>query len=87
MLYSGSSVAYGRGKSVVVAPGMDIEIGKIAASLQDALSDETPLQRKMAELSKTLTKLVIGICVFVFILGIVRKASPARSSSIRSSQP
>ena len=73
MLYSGSTVAYGRGKAVVVATGMDTEIGKIAASLQDALSDETPLQRKMAELSKTLTKLVIGICVFVFIIGIVRK--------------
>ena len=73
MLYSGSTVAYGRGKAVVVATGMDTEIGKIAESLQDALSDETPLQRKMAELSKTLTKLVIGICVFVFLIGVLRK--------------
>ena len=72
MLYSGSTVAYGRGKAVVVATGMETELGKIAASLQQAEKDQTPLQRKMAELSKTLTKLVLAICVIVFIVSLVK---------------
>lgn len=75
MLYSGSTIAYGRGKAIVTAIGMETEIGKIAKSLQQAQKDQTPLQRKMAELSKTLTKLVIGICVLVFVVGILRKGA------------
>ena len=72
MLYSGSTIAYGRGKAVVTAIGMETEIGKIAKSLAQAEKDETPLQRKMKELSRTLTKLVVGICILVFIVGIAR---------------
>lgn len=73
MLYSGSTVAYGRGKAVVVETGMKTEIGKIAEALNQAVDEQTPLQRKMAELSKVLTKIVIAISVFVFIFGIVRQ--------------
>lgn len=72
MLYSGSTVVYGRGKAVVTGAGMNTEMGKIADALQDAEEGQTPLQRKMAELSKTLTKLVIGISVFVFLFGILK---------------
>ena len=72
MIYSGSTIAYGRGKAVVTAIGMETEIGKIAKSLTQAEREETPLQKKMKELSKTLTKLVIGICILVFIIGVVR---------------
>lgn len=72
MLYSGSTVAYGRGKAVVVATGMDTEMGKIAEALQTEDEEKTPLQKKMAEISKILTKLVIGISVFVFIFGIIK---------------
>ncbi len=73
MLYSGSTIVYGRGKAVVVATGMDTEMGKIAAALSQAEDEQTPLQKKMGELSKVLTKLVIGICVFVFAFGVVRE--------------
>ncbi len=73
MLYSGSTVAYGRGKAVVVETGMKTEIGKIADALNQALDEQTPLQRKMAELSKVLTKIVLAISIFVFIFGIVRQ--------------
>lgn len=73
MLYSGSTVAYGRGKAVVVETGMKTEIGKIADALNQAIDEQTPLQKKMAELSKVLTKIVIAISVFVFIFGIVRQ--------------
>ena len=72
MLYSGSTVVYGRGKAVVVSTGMDTEMGKIAQALQTSEEEKTPLQKKMAEISKVLTKLVIGISVFVFIFGIIK---------------
>ena len=71
MLYNGSTVVYGRGKAVVTGVGMDTEMGKIADALSQAEKEETPLQKKMAELSKFLTKLVIGICVLVFAVGLV----------------
>ena len=73
MLYSGSTIVYGRGKAVVTAIGMDTEMGKIADALSQAEKEQTPLQIKMAELSKFLTKLVIGICVIVFAVGIVEE--------------
>lgn len=73
MLYSGSTISYGRGKAIVVAIGMNTEMGKIAAALSQSEDEQTPLQKKMAELSKVLTKLVIGICVFVFLFGIGRE--------------
>lgn len=72
MLYSGSTVVYGRGKAVVTAIGMDTEMGKIADALSQAEKEQTPLQKKMSELSKFLTKLVLGICVLVFVVGIGR---------------
>ena len=71
MMYSGSTVVYGRGKAVVTAIGMDTEMGKIADALSQAEKEQTPLQIKMAELSKFLTKLVIGICVVVFAVGLI----------------
>lgn len=72
MLYSGSSIAYGRGKAIVVATGMNTEMGKIAEALQEAEDEKTPLQKKMSEISKMLTKLVVGISLFVFIFGIIK---------------
>lgn len=63
MAYMGSTVVYGRGKAVVVATGMDTEMGKIADAIAQAEEGQTPLQIKLAQLSKILTKLVLGICV------------------------
>ena len=71
MLYSGSTVVYGRGKAVVTGVGMETEMGKIADALNTAEKEETPLQKKMGELSHFLTKLVIGISVLVFVVGVV----------------
>lgn len=72
MLYSGSTLVYGRGKAVVVATAMDTEMGKIAQALQVTDEEKTPLQKKMSEISRVLTKLVVGISVFVFIFGIIK---------------
>lgn len=66
MVYMGSTVVYGRAVAVVVACGMDTEMGKIADVLAQAKAEQTPLQRKMAKLSKLLSFVVIGICLFIF---------------------
>lgn len=67
MGYMGSTVVYGRGKAVVVATGMDTEMGKIATSLEMAKEESTPLQKKLGQLSKVLSYAVIGICAFIFL--------------------
>lgn len=72
MCYMGSSVAYGRGKAVVVGTGMDTEMGKIADALTQAKDEETPLQIKLNQLSKILSFIVLGICVFIFAFDIIR---------------
>ena len=66
MVFMGSTVVYGRGKAVVTATGMDTEMGKIADALAKAEEGKTPLQIKLAGLSKILTYLVIVICVVIF---------------------
>lgn len=73
MMYMGSTVVYGRGKAVVTGTGMDTEMGKIADSLAQAEDGQTPLQLKLAQLSKILSYIVIGICIFMFGFGIARE--------------
>ena len=75
MMYMGSTVVYGRGKAVITATGMDTEMGKIADALTQAEEGQTPLQLKLAQLSKILTWLVLGICVVVFVVQIIRAGS------------
>ncbi len=72
MVFMGSTVVYGRGKAVVTGTGMNTEMGKIADALANAEEGKTPLQIKLAGLSKILTYLVIGICVMVFGINIIR---------------
>ncbi len=67
MVYMGSSVVYGRGKVVITATGMNTEMGKIADVLSNTKESQTPLQLKLNQLSKILSFLVIGICIFIFI--------------------
>ena len=66
MLYMGSTVVYGRGLAVVVSTGMETEMGKIADALAVAEEGETPLQKKLSQLSKVLTVLVLVICAVIF---------------------
>jgi Ca2+-transporting ATPase len=72
MAYMGSTVVYGRGRAVVIATGMDTEMGKIADAITKTEEGETPLQIKLNQLSKILTILVIGICVFIFAFSLLR---------------
>ena len=82
MLYMGSTVVYGRGTAVVTATGMDTEMGKIAGALQQAEDGETPLQRKLNQLSKILTWLVLGICIIVFGVQLIRAGNFSFSDTI-----
>lgn len=68
MCYMGSTVVYGRGRAVVVATGMSTEMGKIADALTQAEDEETPLQKRLDELSKILSIVCIIICALVFVV-------------------
>ena len=72
MLYMGSSVAYGRAEAVVVATGMDTEMGKIAGAIANADDDETPLQKSLTQLSKILSVAVLLICVIILIISVIQ---------------
>lgn len=71
MVYSGCSVAYGRGKYVVTGTGMQTEMGRIAGMLNDENDGPTPLQVKLASLSKVLGIMALVICAIIFVLGFV----------------
>ena len=73
MAYMGSTLVYGRGKAVVVATGMETEMGKIATAISQAEEGKTPLELKLEQLSHVLTKLVIGVCLVIFAYNIVTK--------------
>ena len=73
MCYMGSTVVYGRGKAVITETGMNTEMGKIADALAQAEEEETPLQKRLDQLGKILSYLVLGICVFIFAFNLLMK--------------
>lgn len=75
MCYMGSTVVYGRGRAVITATGMQTEMGKIAGALSQNEEEQTPLQRRLTELGRTLSKLVLGICVFIFVFDLFLEGS------------
>lgn len=78
MVYMGSTVVYGRGKAVITAIGMDTEMGKIADALTRVEDNQTPLQMKLGQLSKALSFIVIGICVFIFAFSLFKSGDLSR---------
>ena len=75
MLYMGTTVVYGRAVAVVVATGMQTEMGKIADVLAQASDEVTPLQKKLNALSKILSFLVLGIALFIFVFNLISKGA------------
>lgn len=69
--YSSTIVTYGHGTGIVTDTGTKTEIGKIATTISSFEDEQTPLQKKLAVLSKQLGLLVLGVAVFVFILGLI----------------
>ena len=74
MVFMSTPIVYGHGEGIVVSTGMNTEIGKIASMLQDNVDDTTPLQKKLASLSKLLGFLTIGLVVIFFIIAVVQSA-------------
>ncbi len=72
MLYMGTAVTYGRGTAVVVHTGMDTELGHIANLLQTVTIEQTPLQKRMDQLGKSLAWVALAIVGVVFGLGLLR---------------
>jgi Ca2+-transporting ATPase len=74
--FMGTLVSFGRGKGVVVSTGMHTQIGLIAEMLQSVEEEETPLQRKLKQLGKTLGWGALAICALVFLVGWLRGYNP-----------
>lgn len=72
MAYSGGTVTYGRGIGVVVATGMNTEVGKIATMLSEETANASPLQKQLATTAKMLSVLVLGIAAVIFAVTVIR---------------
>ena len=73
MLFSSSLITYGRGKAIVVETGMNTEVGKIAEMLNETEKQETPLQRRLNSLGKTLGIAALAICAVIFVIGLLQE--------------
>ncbi len=76
MVFKGTTVSFGRRRGLVVSTGMQTEIGKIAAMLQEEDEARTPLQKRLAAFGKKLAIVVIVLCAFIFGVGVVRGEQP-----------
>ncbi len=71
MAYAGTVVTRGRGRGIVVATGMDTELGRIAGLAEEAKAPKTPLERTMRELARKLTFVAVGVSLLVPVIGVM----------------
>lgn len=76
MVFAGTVVTSGRGKAVVTATGMATEIGKIAGMIGETPTEETPLQKRLAQLGRGLVLICLAVCAAVATMGILRGEPP-----------
>lgn len=73
MAYMSTVVTYGRGEGIVVATGMDTEIGRIADMIESGKGEITPLQKRLADLGKVLSMAAVAVCCFLFAVAVMQK--------------
>jgi Ca2+-transporting ATPase len=72
-VFSGTTIAYGRGKALVTSTGMRTEFGKIARMVQTTEEEKTPLEKRMANVGKWLGLFSVGVCLAVSTLGVIKQ--------------
>jgi Ca2+-transporting ATPase len=72
LLFKSSTVSRGRGRGLVIATGMDTEIGQIARLLETEQRVKTPLQQRMSRFGRYLALVVLAICSLIFVTGLLR---------------
>ena len=75
MVFSGTIAKEGTAKAIVTATGMQTEIGKIAHLVQETVEAETPLQKNIKKLGKTLAAVILSLALIIFIVGILTNVS------------
>ncbi len=75
MVFSGCSVAHGTAKAVVTATGLDTEIGKTAAIVQQTGEDKLPLENKLDVIGKIANIVILIVCLAVFIISLIKNFS------------
>lgn len=81
MVFSGTSVAHGSAKAVVVATGLNTEIGRTSAILQQTGETSLPLEKELDGIGKIVNIAILAVCIAVFILGMVRSFSSGNFAS------
>jgi P-type Ca2+ transporter type 2C len=76
MAFKGTTATHGRARGLVVATGMQTEIGRVAGLLESKLDQTTPLQRRLAQFGKRVALAVLGICAVIFVTGVLRGEAP-----------
>ena len=76
MAFMASIVVNGHGKAIVTDIGMATKVGKIAGMIIEDETPETPIQKKLAQVGKILGMVCLGICVLIFLIGMIKKINP-----------
>lgn len=83
MIFSGSTVAYGKARAVVVCTGAKTEIGRIRQSIQDADDTVSPMKKKLDEFGEFLSRVILVICIAVWLINVHHFTDPAHGGLIR----
>ena len=76
LAFMASTVVNGHGKAIVTNIGMNTNVGKIANMIIEDKTPETPIQKKLGQVGKVLGFICLGICVLIFLIGMIKKIDP-----------